>query len=143
MNYLALEPLHRVWQQAPVFTREQRLAERAWDEAKARAIDAFAQERGWNVARSSFSIEQLVAGRPGRTRADYASGFGTRTFDHPNWFRARTRPYRPAAIVVHVYAKNYDDCYAAAAERGLIFEPLEGSWHYPGGCLAGLYRRRA
>lgn len=99
--------------------------------------------RGWITARTAFSLEQLAQTRAGRYFArDYrAESLDRRAFDHAEFFRWPMRPFRPAGIVVHVYADDYTLCEELAARHGLIFEPLPISWYYPGGTGAGVYTR--
>ena len=130
--------------------RAERIAWRDLAEAQRRVKAGFAAERGWQPGKH-FSLPRLASGMAGRSRGDMEWRAGqdvaldTLAWDHPDFFRERCRPYRPAAAVVHVYCLRPDPAHthadALAALHGLVFEPLPWSWYYPGGCLAGLYRR--
>jgi len=146
-NCQSLRALHDEWQrncqrQDREGRIKYRLASTAFDEAKARTIDAFAAERGW-IRGKHFSLSQLKAARhcAGNTDVIFPHDIGHLAFDHPYFFRQRNRPYRPAGIVVHVYAEDYSEAMKVADEQALLFEPLAWSWYYPGRCLAGVYRR--
>lgn len=149
-----IAPLYQAWATAGrvagaacdrLALRRRRLAGNAWHDAQCRVMAEFASARGWRVASHDFTPEMLRTGRPGRNaQRDYCNPpRDNLAYDHPYFFRHPTRPYRPAGIVVHVYATDYARCLALAAEEGLDFEPLPASWYYPGVCLAGVYTRRA
>jgi hypothetical protein len=159
----ALARLHAEWQSSARdrssgdFAKRQhaRLAERDFVDARRQAIIEFAAQRGWKPARHPFTLPQLAAGRPGRGALNEYSwspgsvmeGGSNLAWDHPDFFRDASRPYRPAGVVVHLYSLHPDPSHAhadqLAAIYGLRFEALASSWYYPGGCLAGLYTRAA
>lgn len=151
LNLETLQPAHAALSAASremnrnrsreTFRAYQREAER-WHATQDKARAELAAARGWIIGKD-FSWQQLKDGRRARSRrSDYCyeapSGDG-RAFDHPDYFRLPGGV--PAAIAVHVYAKDFELCRALAAENALGFEPLPASWYYPGGCIAGLYVR--
>jgi hypothetical protein len=104
---------------------------------------SLAEERGWRVAKTDFSLRQLLAGHAGRyLSADY---LGTRHYpeiDHEECFRVPVRPYRPAAILTHSYAPQ-GEVLEFAERCGFDAEVLPWSWYYPSSCVAVLLTRRA
>jgi hypothetical protein len=160
MNLETLAELHAQWQRSArdyssidrSAKRVARLADHTFHEARAEAIAEFAASRGWKQGKRQFTLPMLASGRPGRSTTDdycWSPDLNLKTtlaWDHPNFFRETHRPYRPAGVVVHVYARAPDQCQYAnelAAIYGLNFEALPWSWYYPGGCLAGVYTRKA
>jgi hypothetical protein len=153
MSASCLVELHRTMREAqrnydrraasPAARAEHLAARARWNAERLAARAQFAGARGWITARTAFSIEQLAQRRAGRYFArDYrAESLDRRAFDHAEFFRWPTRPFRPAGIVVHVYAEDYALCEELAARHGLTFEPLPISWYYPGGAGAGVYHR--
>lgn len=153
MSAPSLVELHRTMRQAQrnydrnvasAAARGEYIEARArWNAEKLAARAQFAGARGWITARTAFSLEQLARTRAGRyfARDFRGEALDRRAFDHAEFFRWPTRPFRPAGIVVHVYADGYTLCGELAARYGLTFEPLPVSWYYPGGTGAGVYTR--
>jgi len=115
-------------------------------------IRDFASERHWIVARTEFSLGQLVEGRPGRnldsdywyTRLiinDRHQYFGHDLIDHCEYFRQPKRPYRPAALLTHCYSTR-ETMAQEADTAGLNIEFLPWSWYYVDNCTAALLTRR-
>lgn len=108
---------------------------------RAEAREQFARSRGWTLAQTSFSIDQLVAGRSGRhLPTDYDRHSLYPWVDHPEYFRHPRPPYRPAAILTHAYCPA-EEVQRWAAEHGLAAEVLAWSWYYPGYASAVLLTR--
>ena len=153
VNASGLVELHRTMREAqrnydrnaasPAARGEYIEARARWHAEKLAARARFAGARGWITARTAFSLEQLAQTRAGRyfARDFRGEALDRRAFDHAEFFRWPARPFRPAGIVVHVYADDYTLCEQLAARSGLTFEPLPISWYYPGGTGAGVYTR--
>lgn len=113
-------------------------------EARERVVQAFAEKRGWRVSRRIFTLRQMRVGAPHRRVTDFFLNSDPQLFAHPYYFRHTERPYRPAAIVAHLYRSESDtpSIVAEAALLGLRAERLPFSWWYPpNGCLAVCYTR--
>lgn len=112
--------------------------------ARERVVQTFADKRGWRVSRKVFTLRQMRVGAPHRSVADFFLSSDPQLFAHPYYFRHAERPYRPAAIVAHLYRTETDmpDIAAEAALLGLHAERLAFSWWYPpNGCLAICYTK--
>jgi len=151
-NLMKVRDRHTAWQQAsitadknpsPANRHALSIAQDAHYEFQAQIIHEFAAVRGWLVAKHPFSVDQLKQARHARHfPADFGGfSYDCSSFDHPEWFRWPGKPYRPAAIAVHVYAKNFDACQVVADREGLNFEELPWSWYWPCETLAGVYTR--
>jgi hypothetical protein len=131
------------YRRSPIFVMWRVLQDQL-QELQARIVAEFATERGWHRAQRVFTLVQLSAGRPGRSfpyeYAERASGASS-VLDHGDYFREPHRPYRPTAVVTHLYADNDTACHAFAEQAGLRFERLPWSWHNPDRCLAGVFTR--
>lgn len=141
-----LLPAHREWQRLATNHRspEARRAEQVWRDLEQQARERFAAESGWVITGRPFSLAQLRDGRAARRRDDYVERCVPHlALDHPEYFRWPGRAAIPAGIVVHVYARNYEQCFAFAAARGLAFWPLWDSWYFPSHARAGCYTRAA
>jgi hypothetical protein len=113
-------------------------------DARERVVQAFAQKRGWRISRRVFTLRQMRVGAPHRSVTDFFLSSDPQLFAHPYYFRHTERPYRPAAIVAHLYRSESDipSIAAEAALLGLRAERLAFSWWYPpNGCLAVCYTR--
>jgi hypothetical protein len=109
--------------------------------AQRTALEAFAELNGWRAAKTAFSPEQLVKGAPG-SRVGWT--YDSSLFDHGEYLRAVEKPYRPVAIVAHLYGDNRDQTRAGALALRLIahFPPFaKASWYYPGRCVVVCYTR--
>ena len=102
----------------------------------------FGRRYGWKLSRSCFGLKTL-SGRLRHCVHDYASGDAL-AIDHPYFYRDPVRPYRAAALAVHLY--NWPDVQPeveAICERSaLTFEHITHfpSWWYPGHTELILYR---
>ncbi|MGN6108966.1 MAG: hypothetical protein ACTHU0_27920 [Kofleriaceae bacterium] len=106
----------------------------------ARLARDLASAKGWTVAQTAFSFRDLTAGKPSNHHAVLAP-VDEVLVDHAECFRARTRPYRPAAMLSHSYARDQTRHVAFARQHGLAVEFLPWSWYEPDLCLAALYVR--
>ncbi len=107
-------------------------------EAQMEARNTLAEERGWIVARTGFSLEQLRRRQAGRYRMqDYSPTDRSPFIDHPECYRESARPWRPAGLVTHAYLPGHEVvAYVEAA--GLQAEVLPWSWYWPRRCSAVL-----
>lgn len=100
-----------------------------------------ALDRGWSMAKTDFSLAQLVEGRAGSNgMSDYVRECDS-LIDHPEFFRHPHRPYRPAAILSHSY-RPAEAVVAYAEANGASAEVLPWSWYYPGQCNAVLILKK-
>lgn len=102
---------------------------------------AFADSRGWILAKSPFTLEALKRGATTRRDGDWGINEYPE-LDHVEYFREPARPYRPAGVITHAYTTP-DAVIACARSHGLQCEVLPWSWHYPGACVAAVLTRRA
>jgi hypothetical protein len=130
------------YRRSPIFPLWRALQDQV-DELQARIVLEFAAERRWLPAHRVFTLAQLIARRPGRSFPyDYAerTAGASSVLDHGDYFRAQGRPYRPTAVVTHLYADSDAACHVFAEQHGLRFERLPWSWHNPAACIAGVLR---
>jgi hypothetical protein len=110
----------------------------AGDEAKRMLAEEFGRRHGWKRSRAWFCLGQLA--RQSNQRKDQ-EGFDEGRFhhmmlDHSYYYRETNRPYRPAAIAVHLYDWPADklDIENICRRLGLRCEAVMDfpSWWYPG-----------
>ena len=124
------------------------IARAAYDRAVLEARRAFADLRGWAIARSGFDPLDLVP-EPERRERRAALTLATdghvwcHAIDHEEYYRAAGRGGRPVAILSHTYAP-LDEVAEFAAARGLAVEALGlPSWYSPGNTVAVVFTRAA
>jgi hypothetical protein len=148
----AMERAHAANPDSRETRREHRCAVRTLDELQTKASARFAAEHGLVRTRKSFSLRQLRDGSwstlwgMNRAEDEYSTYYGdARILDHTEYYRDPHRPYRPAAIVAHLYGSSVGDveagCKSAAAHYNLRFVVLPWSWYYPERCTAVAYFR--
>lgn len=113
-------------------------------EARFVACSAWAALNGWKRGRG-FTVDALVRNMPhgGKGFPGWLHGEEIDFFDHADWFRLPTNPYRAVAICAHLY-DSADKARAWAASRGLTMHmpPVpNASWYFPGACTMVCYTR--
>lgn len=114
---------------------------------RARLLSELASTRGWIVAKSHFTFDELATGRrrEGRRGRDDSAFDEHQLLDHVERFREPRRPFRPAALLTHSYRgeEARPELEAMAHRAGLAVEILPWSWYYPHWCVAALFTRPA
>jgi len=124
---------------AEAWSRQWRAARHRYREAMERCTALFAEQRGWRLAATDFTLDMLRRGARKRGSAqDYRIDYSISMVDHPQFFK---KDGVPVAVLSHSYQTNVEDHRRYAAERGLTIEVLPMSWYCPGRALAVLYRR--
>jgi hypothetical protein len=109
-------------------------------DAQRRLAEEFGRRHGWRLSDSCFTLYQL-----GRRLSKYDHLIDTFSLtDHPFFYRETTKPYRPAALAVHLYdwcPKKESEVVELCKHYGLIREVVRDfpSWWYPGWTQLVLY----
>ena len=92
------------------------------DKAQQRAMVEFSRLQGWTLS-EPFSLEQLRTGRAAGYLWDRLGPYKNANLGWIDHYRQNYRPYRPVAMVVHLYVYPYK----TISQRGLPKE-LVAAW---------------
>lgn len=108
--------------------------------ARAAADSAFADQHGWELAKTGFTLDELRNGHHRMRWTDdlWPIGYPVNPIDHSEYYRFSWGSHFPAAIVSHEYGA-FEDSEAFATANGLIATRLPASWYNPARATAVVY----